>query len=72
MAIRIRRGAYQDLDTSKLVSGEMVVTTSGEEYVGVMGGNNNMVRVATRNDLSNIQGGEITVENETLVFSPRF
>lgn len=58
MAIQHRRGNYADLDISKLVQGEPFVTldqVDGEYYVGIAIGPNNVVRLASRDDLTNIK-----------------
>lgn len=58
MAIQHRRGNYADLDTSRLVQGEPFVTldtVDGEYYVGIAIGPSNVVRLASRDDLTNIK-----------------
>ena len=62
MAIQMRRGLYADLDTSKLVAGEIVVATdSGRDYIGVAKAPSNVVQLATQDDLENV--GTPTVTN---------
>ena len=59
MAIQVRRGNYDDLDTSKLVQGEPFVTLDhapdGQYYVGMTIAPNNVVRLATHDDLIDIK-----------------
>lgn len=58
MAIQIRRGNYEDLDTSRLVQGEPFVTldqNDGDYYVGVAIAPSNTVRLATWNNLVDIR-----------------
>lgn len=72
MAIQMRRGLLANLDKSRLVAGEIVVATdSGTDYVGVAKAPNNVIDLATRNDLANvvIENGGVAVKNEVLVFT---
>ena len=58
MAIQHRRGNYADLDTSKLVAGEPFVTldkVDGNYYVGIAIAPNNVVRLASWDDLTDIK-----------------
>ena len=58
MAIQHRRGNYADLDISKLVQGEPFVTldkVDGNYYVGIAIAPNNVVRLASWDDLTNIK-----------------
>lgn len=59
MAIQVRRGNYADLDISKLVQGEPFVTLdeapTGGYYVGMAIAPNNVVRLATRDELEDIK-----------------
>ena len=58
MAIQVRRGNYADLDKSKLVQGEPFVTLDkydGDYYVGMAIAPNNVVRLATWDDLTDIK-----------------
>ena len=58
MAIQHRRGNYADLDTSRLVQGEPFVTldkVDGEYYVGIAIGPSNVVRLASRDELTDIK-----------------
>lgn len=59
MAIQVRRGNYADLDISKLVQGEPFVTLDtapdGAYYVGMAIAPNNVVRLATFDDLTDIR-----------------
>ena len=73
MAIQMRRGNYTNLDKSKLVAGEIVVATdNAHNYVGVAKAPNNVIQLASQDDLQNIvmQKGGVAVVNETLVFTP--
>lgn len=55
MAIQVRRGAWSDLDTSKLVAGEFVCgTDSGTDHVGVAKAPSQLVELATKDDISNV------------------
>ena len=55
MAIQIRRGAYANLDTSRLVAGEPYVTTdSGHDIVGVAKSPSEVIELATKDDLDNL------------------
>lgn len=58
MAIKVRRGNYEDLDTSRLVSGEPFLTldkVDGDYYAGIAIGPSNVIRLATWNDLTDIR-----------------
>ena len=59
MGIQVRRGNYADLDTSKLVPGEPFVTLdevpTGGYFVGMTIAPNNVVRLATHDDLTDIK-----------------
>ena len=59
MAIQVRRGNLADLDPSKLVQGEPFVTldkdSNNEYYIGVAIAPNNVVRLATQNELIDIR-----------------
>ena len=58
MAIQVRRGNYADLDTSKLVQGEPFVTldeVGSDYYVGMTIAPNNVVRLATWDNLTDIE-----------------
>ena len=58
MAIQVRRGNYADLDISKLKQGEPFVTLDqydGDYYVGMAIAPNNVVRLATWDDLTTIR-----------------
>lgn len=54
MAIQMRRGAYSNLDKSKLVAGEVVIATSGQQFVGIAKAPNDVIQLATHDDLDNI------------------
>lgn len=74
MAIQMRRGLYANLDKSKLVAGEIVVATdNARDYVGVAKAPNNVIDLATQNDLQNVvvQKGGVGVVGETLIFTPQ-
>ena len=58
MAIQVRRGNYADLDISKLTQGEPFVTldqVGGNYYVGMAIAPNNVLRLATYDDLTDIK-----------------
>ena len=58
MAIKVRRGYYADLDTSRLVQGEPFLTldqVDGDYYAGMAIAPNNVIRLATWSDLTNIR-----------------
>lgn len=58
MAIQHRRGNYADLDISRLVQGEPFVTldkVDGNYYVGIAIAPNNVVRLASWDDLTTIK-----------------
>ena len=59
MAIQVRRGNYADLDTSKLVQGEPFVTLdetpTGGYFVGMTIAPNNVVRLASYDDLTDVK-----------------
>ena len=60
MAIQMRRGLKADLDTSKLVAGEIVVATdSNEDYIAVAKAPSSVVQLATKNDVTNAVSGLI-------------
>ena len=67
MAIQMRRGAKANLDTSKLVAGEIVMATDqNEEYVAIAKGASDVMQLATKNMLDNATAP--SVSGETLVF----
>lgn len=69
MAIQLRRGAYADLDKSKLVAGEVVVgLDSGRNYIGVAKAPSDVLQLATQEDLDNIISKDVKVENGILIF----
>ena len=59
MAIQHRRGNYADLDPSKLVQGEPFITLDnapdGHPYVGIAQGPNNVIRLASYDELTDIK-----------------
>ena len=59
MAIQHRRGNYADLDPSKLVQGEPFITLDnapdGQPYVGIAQAPNQILRLATYDDLTDIK-----------------
>lgn len=66
MAIQMRRGAYANLDTSRLVAGEVVVATdAGKDFVGVAKSSSDFVQLATQDDLDNVMSvaGEASVSD---------
>jgi len=72
MAIQVRRGSINDLDTSRLVAGEPFVTLDkenvegGDYYVGITIAPRNVVRLATWDNLSNIKSDCIDAKDEAL------
>ena len=70
MAIKHRRGDYIDLDTSKLVGGEIVVTDDPKKVIAKTN-NGEIIDLATQDDLQNliVNVGAVRVENGTLIFS---
>lgn len=70
MAIKQRRGDYIDLDTSKLVGGEIVVTDDPKKVIAKTN-NGEIIDLATQDDLQNliVNVGAVRVENGTLIFS---
>lgn len=70
MAIQMRRGAYADLDKSKLVAGEIVVSTSGTQYVGIAKAPSDVIKLATQDDLDNViaLAGAVRVEDGCITF----
>lgn len=69
MAIQVRRGNYADLDTSKLVQGEPFVTLDqydGDYYVGMAIAPNNVVRLATWDDLTDIRTDCVEARDEAV------
>lgn len=66
MAIQMRRGLIADLDTSKLVAGEIVVgLDANEDNIGVAKGASDVVWLATKDDIpANI--GTLTVDGTKL------
>lgn len=70
MAIQQRKGAFNDLDTTKLVPGELVITSNPDKVIGKTSAGD-IVELATKDDLDNVIAnmGAVRVENETLIFS---
>lgn len=67
MAIQMRRGLKADLDTSKLVAGEIVVATDqNQDYVGIAKAPSDVVQLATKDMVDN--AGIPTVSGKKLVF----
>ena len=69
MAIQVRRGNYADLDKSKLVQGEPFVTLDkydGDYYVGMAIAPNNVVRLATWDDLTDIRTDCVDARDEAV------
>lgn len=69
MAIQVRRGNYADLDISKLVQGEPFVTLDeygGSYYVGMAIAPNNVVRLATFDDLTDIRTDCVEARDEAV------
>ena len=72
MAIQVRRGNYADLDISKLVQGEPFVTLDeygGSYYVGMAIAPNNVVRLATFDDLTDIRTDCVEARDEAVAAS---
>ena len=58
MALKLRRGNYADLDTSRLVQGEPFLTldqVDGDYYAGIAIAPSNVIRLATWADLTDIR-----------------
>ena len=70
MAIKQRRGDFINLDTSKLVGGEIVVTDDPKKVIAKTN-NGEIIDLATQDDLQNliVNVGVVRVENGTLIFS---
>lgn len=52
MAIQMRRGLKANLDTSRLVAGEIVVATdANEDYVAVAKAPSDVIQLATKDEL---------------------
>lgn len=65
MAIQVRRGAYADLDKSRLVAGEFVMgTDANSNYVGIAKAPSDVIELATKDDIEGI--GHLTVESHKL------
>ena len=68
MAIQVRRGNYADLDTSKLVQGEPFMTLDtapdGAHFVGMAVAPNDVVRLATFDDLTDIRTDCINAKDD--------
>ena len=67
MAIQVRRGNYADLDPSKLVQGEPFVTLDkhdGDYYVGMAIAPNEVVRLATWDDLTDIRTDCVSAKDD--------
>ena len=71
MSIKIRRGKFADLDTSRLVGGEFAVTDDPEK-VFIKTEDGEVVELAKKDDLDNIitYEGAIMVDDEDLIFYP--
>lgn len=70
MAIKMRSGAYANLDTSKLVGGEIAITDDPEKVIAKTN-DGEVVELATQDDLANVitNLGAVRVESERLIFS---
>lgn len=70
MAIKQRRGDFINLDTSKLVGGEIVVTDDPKKVIAKTN-NGEIIDLATQDDLQNliVNVGAVRVDNGTLIFS---
>ena len=65
MAIQMRRGLIADLDTSKLVAGEIVVgLDANTDFIGVAKAPSNVVQLATKDDLQDT--GHLVVDGTKL------
>ena len=60
MAIQMRRGAYSDLDKSKLVAGEIVLAQD-TNYVGIAKEPDIVLELAKKEDLDNVVAGTMQV-----------
>ena len=72
MSIKMRRGDFADLDTTRLVGGEIAVTDDPNKvYVKTAGGD--VIDLATQDDLQNVVTveGAVTVNNGCLTFTPQ-
>ena len=62
MAIQMRRGLRANLDTSKLVAGEIVVATD-EDFVGVAKAPSQVIQLATKEDIDGKQD-TLSIDND--------
>lgn len=62
MAIQMRRGLRANLDTSKLVAGEIVVATD-EDFVGVAKAPSQLIELATKDDIDGKQD-TLSIDND--------
>ena len=67
MAIQMRRGAYSDLDKSKLVAGEIVLAQD-TNYVGIAKEPDIVLELAKKDDLDNVVAGTFNVINGCLTY----
>ena len=67
MAIQMRRGAYSDLDKSKLVAGEIVLAQD-TNYVGIAKKPDIVLELAKKEDLDNVVAGTFDVINGCLTY----
>lgn len=67
MAIQMRRGAYSDLDKSKLVAGEIVLAQD-TDYVGIAKEPDIVLELAKKDDLDNVVAGTFNVINGCLTY----
>lgn len=70
MAIQQRKGNFEDLDTTKLVGGELVITDDPSKVIAKTQ-NGEILDLATQDDLNNVIAnmGAVRVEEEVLIFS---
>ena len=67
MAIQMRRGAYSNLDKSKLVAGEIVLAQD-TDYVGIAKEPDIVLELAKKDDLDNVVAGTFNVINGCLTY----
>lgn len=65
MAIRVRRGLFADLDTSRLVSGEPVMATDNDKkFVGFARAAGDLIELATKDDINNLYSVSFELDND--------
>lgn len=64
MAIQMRRGLWANLDTSKLVAGEIVCgTDAGTDHVGIAKAPSQLIELATKEDIDGKQD-TLSIDND--------